>query len=124
VFQVLVGEISEPRMRGILTGTNFLSHSVGILLVYILGAFMEWRVVSGISAVLPMLSLVAFALLPESPVWLIRHNRIQEAEKALRWLRGGAEQVRIGQCKCWLLFPDQSLLYLDISLRNKTSCEH
>jgi hypothetical protein len=83
-------------MRGILTGTNFLSHSVGILLVYILGAYMEWRVVSGISAVLPMLSLVAFALLPESPVWLIRHNRIQEAEKALNWLRGGAVQVRTG----------------------------
>jgi MFS family permease len=95
VFQVLVGEVSEPRIRGILTGTNFLSHSIGILLVYILGAFMEWRVVSGISAVLPILSLVAFALLPESPVWLIRHNRIEEAEKALNWLRGGAVQVRI-----------------------------
>lgn len=92
--QVLVGEISEPRIRGILTGTNFLSHSIGILLVYILGAFMEWNVVSGISAVLPLLSLVAFILLPESPVWLVRHNKIEEAEKALWWLRGGGIQAK------------------------------
>jgi MFS family permease len=97
VFQVLVGEISEPRIRGILTGTNFLSHSIGILLVYILGTFMDWNVVSGISAVLPILSLVAFILLPESPVWLVRHNKIEEAEKALSWLRGGGIQVRKDQ---------------------------
>lgn len=84
-----MGETSEPRIRGTLTGTNFLSHSLGILLVYILGAVLEWKVVSGISTVLPLLSLVAFILLPESPVWLVRNNKLEEAEKALRWLRGG-----------------------------------
>ncbi|PSN30507.1 Facilitated trehalose transporter Tret1 [Blattella germanica] len=87
--QVLVGEISEPRIRGILTGTNFMSHSIGILLVYIMGAVMDWSIVSAISTVFPFLSLVAFVMLPESPVWLVRHNRVEEAEKALRWLRGG-----------------------------------
>jgi hypothetical protein len=50
---------------------------------------MEWKVVSGISTVLPLLSLVAFILLPESPVWLVMNNKIEEAEKALTWLRGG-----------------------------------
>jgi len=90
-----VGEISEPRIRGMLTGTNFLSHSIGILVVYILGAVMEWNVLSGVSTVFPLLSSVAFVLLPESPVWLVRNNKIREAEKALTWLRGGVRtQVR------------------------------
>ncbi|KAJ9574688.1 hypothetical protein L9F63_008149, partial [Diploptera punctata] len=87
--QVLVGEISEPHIRGILTGTNFMSHSVGILLVYIMGTMTDWYIVSGISTVFPLLSFLAFLMLPESPVWLVRRNKIQEAEKALRWLRGG-----------------------------------
>ena len=86
-----MGEISEPRIRGILTGTNFMSHSVGILLVYVMGALTDWYIVSGISTVFPLLSLFAFLLLPESPVWLVRHNRVQDAEKSLKWLRGGAE---------------------------------
>ncbi|KDR20983.1 hypothetical protein L798_04495, partial [Zootermopsis nevadensis] len=93
--QVLVGEISEPRIRGMLTGTNFLSHSLGILLVYMMGAVMDWKVVSGISTVLPLFSLVAFILLPESPVWLVRNNKIEEAEKALRWLRGGGVGINL-----------------------------
>ncbi|XP_069677360.1 facilitated trehalose transporter Tret1-2 homolog [Periplaneta americana] len=92
--QVLVGEISEPRIRGILTGTNFLSHSIGILLVYVMGSVMDWDVVSGVSTIFPLLSLVAFILLPESPVWLVRHNKIAEAEKALRWLRGGGVGIQ------------------------------
>lgn len=78
-----------------LTGTNFLSHSFGILLVYVFGAFMEWNVVSGITAVLPLLSLAAFILLPESPVWLVRNNKIEEAEKALIWLRGGGVGIQV-----------------------------
>lgn len=46
-LQVLIGEISEPHLRGILTSIPFGSYSFGILLVYALGSWMEWRVVAG-----------------------------------------------------------------------------
>ena len=86
--QVMVDETSEPCISAILTATKLLSHSSGILLVYILGAVMEWNTMSGVITAFPLFSLVVFVLLPESPVWLVKNNRIQETEKALRWFRG------------------------------------
>jgi Sugar (and other) transporter. len=93
--QVVVEETSEPRISAILTATKFVSHSLGILLVYILGAVVQWNTASGVIAALPMLSIAAFVQLPESPVWLVKRNRIQEAEKALRWLRGGGVGLQV-----------------------------
>ena len=90
-----VDETSEPRISAILTAAKFLSHSSGILLVYILGAVMEWNTVSGVITAFPLLSLVAFVLLPESPAWLVKNNGIQEAEKALWWLRGAGAGIQV-----------------------------
>jgi hypothetical protein len=92
---VVVDETSEGRISAILNATKFLSHSFGILLVYILGAVMEWNTVSGVIAAFPLFSLVTFALLRESPMWLVKSNRIQETEKALWRLRGGAEEIQV-----------------------------
>jgi SP family facilitated glucose transporter-like MFS transporter 8 len=95
--QVVLDEISEPRI------TAILGHSLGILLVCVLGSLLDWKVVSAVSTAFPVLSLVAFILLPESPVWLVKRNRIEEAEKALTWLRGGGGiQVRMVGEECEL----------------------
>lgn len=45
--QVLIGEISEPNLRGIFTSIPFGSYSFGILLVYALGSWLHWRIVAG-----------------------------------------------------------------------------
>ncbi|XP_045473515.1 facilitated trehalose transporter Tret1-like isoform X1 [Harmonia axyridis] len=87
--QVLVGEITQPHLRGILCSLPFASYSFGILLVYTFGYFLPWRYVAVLSAVLPILSLLLFFFLPESPIWLMRHGRLEEAKQALTWLRGG-----------------------------------
>lgn len=42
------------------------------------------------------MAFIALCLIPESPAWLIRRKKIDEAKKALLWLRGGnTEQVGI-----------------------------
>ncbi|KAJ8967883.1 hypothetical protein NQ317_013785 [Molorchus minor] len=88
--QVLIGEISEPHLRGMFSSVPFASYSFGILLVYALGSILPWRYVAGLSIVLPLLSILAFFFLPESPVWLVRHGKVEGARKALLWLRGGS----------------------------------
>ncbi|EFA10509.1 facilitated trehalose transporter Tret1 [Tribolium castaneum] len=87
--QVLIGEISEPHLRGMFSSVPFASYSFGILLVYALGSVLPWRVVAGLSTVLPVLAITIFFFLPESPVWLVRNDKPDEARKALVWLRGG-----------------------------------
>ncbi|CAH0555937.1 unnamed protein product [Brassicogethes aeneus] len=86
--QVLIGEISEPHLRGIFSSVPFASYSFGILIVYALGSLVQWRYVAGICTVLPLVSILSFFFLPESPVWLARHGKIDQARKALVWLRG------------------------------------
>ncbi|KAF7275486.1 hypothetical protein GWI33_011668, partial [Rhynchophorus ferrugineus] len=88
-FNVLIGESTEPRLRGMLSSGPFASYSFGILLVYALGSLLPWRIVSGLSTILPLLAIFVFLFLPESPVFLSRQNKQEEALKALLWLRGG-----------------------------------
>nr|CAD7431034.1 unnamed protein product [Timema monikensis] len=86
--QVILGEVAEPRIRGLLSGAPHMSYSLGILVVYILGASLEWHLAAGLGVILPLVALAVFSFLPESPVWLARHGRVEEASKALVWLRG------------------------------------
>ncbi|GBP22384.1 Putative sugar transporter ERD6-like 13 [Eumeta japonica] len=85
---VYIGEISEPRLRGLLIGTPFVAYSLGVLYVYMLGSALDWRAVAHLCIVLPALSFVALALSPESPTWLARHGKFHEAAAAMARLRG------------------------------------
>ncbi|XP_023016449.2 solute carrier family member pippin isoform X1 [Leptinotarsa decemlineata] len=89
--QVLIGETTEPHLRGMFSSVPLASYSFGILLVYALGSLLPWRYVAGLSTILPITACIVFFCLPESPVWLIRHGQIEEAKIALTWLRGGSK---------------------------------
>ena len=65
---------------------------IGILLVYILGAFLDWRIVASVPTILMYTLLcVALIFIPESPVWLLGHKGVGEGKEALQWLRNGAD---------------------------------
>ncbi|XP_049958230.1 facilitated trehalose transporter Tret1-like, partial [Schistocerca serialis cubense] len=87
--QVYLGETSEPRVRGMLAGSPMVSYSLAILVVYTLGSWLEWHTVAWINTALPLVALAAVSLVPESPVWLARNGRLEQARRALTWLRGG-----------------------------------
>ncbi|KAF4519957.1 hypothetical protein B566_EDAN005456 [Ephemera danica] len=121
--QVLLGEVAEPHIRGMIVGAPFVSYSLGILLVYALGSVLAWRTVAAIATILPLSALLALFFLPESPHWLARVGRESEALEALTWLRGG----NVGQARAelaaatkkkersWLLsWRDSPLLYRSV----------
>lgn len=87
--QVLIAEIAEPHLRGLLIGVPFVAYSCGILIVYWLGTMFNWRSVAWLSLVLPAFSMVAISLTVESPTWLARNGYYDRAGRALSWLRGG-----------------------------------
>ncbi|XP_049779719.1 facilitated trehalose transporter Tret1-like, partial [Schistocerca cancellata] len=87
--QVYLGETSEPRVRGMLAGSPMVSYSLAILVVYTLGSWLEWHTVAWINTALPLAALAAVSLVPESPVWLARNGHLEQARRALTWLRGG-----------------------------------
>lgn len=88
-----------------------ISSAAGSFMVFLLGAFYQWRQVALYSSLVPMVTLFAvffvmidlfgidlgnksilkpafFFQIPETPIWLLSKNRPTSAVKALCWLRG------------------------------------
>ncbi|CAH4035322.1 facilitated trehalose transporter Tret1-like [Pieris brassicae] len=83
-----IGEIAETSIRGSLGAFFQLFLTVGILFTFVVGGWTHWRTLSIVSAVIPVLLIVVFWWMPETPQYLLGKNRRHDAEKALRWLRG------------------------------------
>jgi len=81
-----VSECSYAEIRGILGSLPALFMACGILLSYIMGAWLPWNQLAWASAVFPAFLLLVMIPLPESPVWLLSKGRTSEAQKALKWL--------------------------------------
>ncbi|XP_059483424.1 facilitated trehalose transporter Tret1-like [Neocloeon triangulifer] len=88
VTQVYVSEIASPEVRGALSAMLKVANHVGVLLSFVLGAYINWRQLACVLVAAPLLLLVASAWLPESPSFLLVQGREQEAAQALQWLRG------------------------------------
>lgn len=83
-----LGEIAEPKTRGLLASVCPVSIVIGILLINILGTFLPLDTVAFIAISLPVLLLATFSWMPESPYFYVMWGRFREAEKSLQALRG------------------------------------
>ncbi|XP_026823244.1 facilitated trehalose transporter Tret1-like [Rhopalosiphum maidis] len=83
-----VGEITEPRIRGMMASLASTAGMLGMFLIYLLGYFFEWRIVALLSTLCPITCICLVMLIPESPIWLIAKGKNEKAKKALCWLRG------------------------------------
>ncbi|KAK7273407.1 hypothetical protein RIF29_14456 [Crotalaria pallida] len=88
VVPVYIAEIAPQNMRGSLGSVNQLSVTIGIMLAYLLGLFVNWRVLA-ILGVLPCTVLIpGLFFIPESPRWLAKMGMTDEFETSLQVLRG------------------------------------
>ncbi|KAF5284557.1 hypothetical protein FQR65_LT02383 [Abscondita terminalis] len=83
-----VAEVTQPHVRGLLAAMNSVTVSIGLVTQFTLGSFLSWRNAAAVSSVVPLLTCILLFFVPESPHWLIMHNRLVDAQKSLAWLRG------------------------------------
>ncbi|XP_012532000.1 facilitated trehalose transporter Tret1 isoform X2 [Monomorium pharaonis] len=88
-----VSEIACDSIRGMLASILVFSVNSGIVVAYILGGVMSFRAFPVVSVSLAVLFFITFIFMPESPVYLVRRNRMHEAIRALKWLRAGNSLV-------------------------------
>ncbi|XP_031344090.1 facilitated trehalose transporter Tret1-like isoform X2 [Photinus pyralis] len=81
-------EVCQPYLRGMLSATSTLSAVTGTLIQIVLGASCHWRTAALISSSFPALTCVLLFYIPESPHWLVMHNKEDAAHVSLAWLRG------------------------------------
>ncbi|CAG9859789.1 unnamed protein product [Phyllotreta striolata] len=85
VFPSYVGEISNPTIRG--TWGNVVSTSMycGELVINIVGSYCGVRETSFIFLPLPILFLILFWMMPESPYWFLMKGEESKAKESLRF---------------------------------------
>lgn len=91
--RVYTSEITQPHLRGTLTGLASISISLGVLIQYTLGSFVTWQVLAGISAIIPILATILMYFMPETPNYLVSRQKEHKARKALTKLRGSTCDV-------------------------------
>src|SRR5215472_4747251 len=85
----LMQEFSPASKRGWFTGLTTTMLPAGSLLAALLGAFaapyIGWRGMVAVGLLPAFLCLYIRAFVPESPHWLLRKGRVEEARQALAW---------------------------------------
>ncbi|XP_063236723.1 facilitated trehalose transporter Tret1-like [Bacillus rossius redtenbacheri] len=89
-------EIAEVKIRGALGTYCEVMICVGIFYAFCVGSYLDYLWYQAACAAVPVVFLLSFAWMPESPVYLVLRRRDAEAERSLRWLRGaGAGEDRL-----------------------------
>ncbi|XP_058121179.1 facilitated trehalose transporter Tret1-2 homolog [Anopheles ziemanni] len=91
--RVYTSEVTQPHLRGMLCALATTGISLGVLIQYTLGAFTTWKVLSGISVVVPVLALVLMLFMPETPNYLVSKQKPEKALKSLAKLRGSSVNI-------------------------------
>ncbi|KPJ18370.1 Facilitated trehalose transporter Tret1 [Papilio machaon] len=86
--RVYTCEVSQPHLRGMLGALASVGVSTGVLIQYVIGSVTTWNILAGVSAVIPIISLLGMLLVPETPNFLLQQDKRERAESSLAKLRG------------------------------------
>lgn len=88
VLSMYLVEIGSIQVRGSITTLIGVLAKTGICMSYIVGAYCSMFWFGIISLSIPLLFVVTFVWMPESPYWLVANDRPDDARRSLERLRG------------------------------------
>ncbi|PSN54585.1 hypothetical protein C0J52_07383 [Blattella germanica] len=92
VVPIYVGEISEVSIRGTLGTVLSIFANFGVVFAYIVGSYTSYRTFAIVLLIIPILFLVTFMWMPETPIYLLKKGEVKKAKLALKMLRGNVEE--------------------------------
>lgn len=84
---VYIAEISDVETRGSLGSLNELFIAAGFFFEYLVGAPASYLQLIFASTIIPIIFLIIFYHMPESPHYLMAKGRKDEAVEAIKWIR-------------------------------------
>ncbi|XP_041973531.1 solute carrier family 2, facilitated glucose transporter member 8-like isoform X2 [Aricia agestis] len=90
VTPLYLKEIASDNVRGALGSLFILSQNLGYLIVYVAGDVFSFAAVLYLCTAIPVVHTLLFLVMPETPVFLVKQGKIQEARASLAWLRNSS----------------------------------
>ena len=87
IIPLYVSEIAADSIRGQLGSFLVFGINIGIVTAYATGAVMSYQLYAICGLILPMVFLGAFVFMPETPIYLVRRKRMDEAVRFVPELR-------------------------------------
>lgn len=88
VLPMYLAEIASDKVRGSITIMLTIMAKFGILCSYAIGSYIDYRTMAWIGMAPPIVFVIVFVWLPDSPYFLIGKNRDKAALNSLEKLRG------------------------------------
>ncbi|XP_045505273.1 facilitated trehalose transporter Tret1-like [Colias croceus] len=88
VTTVYIRELSQNNLIGVLGSVSVLLQNLGFLIMYLIGAYFDYFTVLWIYLAFPLAMGVLMLKAPESPSFLVKRGKIDEAYRAVAFLRG------------------------------------
>ncbi|XP_065168681.1 LOW QUALITY PROTEIN: facilitated trehalose transporter Tret1-like [Atheta coriaria] len=80
-----LAEICSTKYRGVALSLVALGIAGGVLVVHFLGTYLTWQTTALVTMVLPFIVIALLIYLPETHVWYLNCNKVEEARKSFEW---------------------------------------
>ncbi|XP_041973544.1 facilitated trehalose transporter Tret1-like [Aricia agestis] len=88
VLPIYLKEISDIDLRGALGSLLILNRNIGYLTSYVFADLLEVAPMLWMGLLVPTVVFFLFLIMPETPEFLVKQGKIDEAKNVLAWLRG------------------------------------
>jgi sugar porter (SP) family MFS transporter len=88
VIPLYIAEIADASIRGLLAACISVTWIFGMLLINVIGSYLSITMTAAICSVFPILLLLTFSWMPESPYFLLLKNDYEGARAALKKFKG------------------------------------
>ncbi|XP_041980207.1 facilitated trehalose transporter Tret1-like [Aricia agestis] len=85
---VYISEICHENIRGTMTACSIIFYGIGILLSYVLGAYLSFEAMNYACLTLSVAGILLLTLVKESPTYLLQKGLDKEAASAIAFYRG------------------------------------
>ncbi|XP_074103696.1 facilitated trehalose transporter Tret1-like [Cotesia typhae] len=90
-FSLYIGEMSHPKIRGALITFNIQGFLMGHLCGNIMGKYFKMWLFAAVSLVFNVIFMVSFSMMPHTPHYLIRCNKMDKAVKSMSFYNRTAD---------------------------------
>lgn len=97
VLYIYAGEMSPPKIRGTVLSVLYTCYYLGILVQFVLGAYLEYRPICIVSLAISFTFFIFVVYVKESPSFLMTKRKYDEAKSIYQWLNASKPEDEVGK---------------------------